>query len=99
MRRITPVILTLFAGVVLFLTVFGNYGLIQLRQVKEETRALQATNEQIQQEILEKERDIAAVKHDPFTLEQKARESLGLARSSDIIYLFPETEDASRSVK
>lgn len=70
--------------------VFGRFGVRSLleltqtrRQLEHENSSLDARNQRLQAEA-------NALRHDPFRIEQLAREQLGMAREGEIIYRFQD---------
>lgn len=90
--RATPYFLSLAAVVLLVLTVVGSRGLLHLHRIDGELEALEAKNRSIQSDIARSRAEISSVEHNPFTLEKRAREELGLAKPDEIIYFFPQTK-------
>ena len=95
LRRKALVVLFWFVALsLLFNSLFGDMGLIQgFRQ-----RHLRA---RLQQEVLTLRQandrlaaDIHALKHDPYRIEQIAREELGLGRPGEILFLFEPADPA-----
>jgi len=82
----------------LFNSLFGDMGLIQgyrqrrlLARLHHEVRTLHQVNDRLAA-------DIADLRHDPYRIEQIAREELGLGRPGEILFLFQEPEpDATPS--
>jgi cell division protein FtsB len=74
-------------------SLFGDRGILHLVAQRERTEALR-------REILELRarngllaEEIRALKSDPRAIERLARESLGLAREGETVFLIPEAED------
>ncbi len=90
-RRV--VLLIAGAGVGLSLLasfLFNDFGVRQLmklhrtsRQLEQEIATLEARHRQLQHEA-------EALKHDPFTIEQLAREQLGMVREGETVYEFQD---------
>lgn len=80
---------------IIFLTLFGRRSLIEVYALK---RKIQDRSEEIafyekkNQEIREQ---IENLKHDPFTVEQIAREELGLVRPGETVYEFVDEPHSS----
>jgi cell division protein FtsB len=90
MKYITSVLLTFLALIVVYFTVFGNYGLIHLKHLQSKLMILEAENQNLQTEISMLQDQIRQVQNNKSVLERKAREELGLSQPNEIIYLLPE---------
>jgi cell division protein FtsB len=91
-RKALLVLFWFIALSLLFNSLFGDMGLIQgyrqrsLRgRLELEVQSLRRANEQLAA-------DIADLRHDPYRIEQVAREELGLSRPGEILFLFQEPE-------
>ena len=76
----------------LFNYLFGDMGLIQgyrqrdLRgRLQQEVQTLRRANDRLAA-------DIGDLRHDPYRIEQIAREDLGLSRPGEILFMFQEPE-------
>jgi len=95
LRRKSLVVLFWFIALSLaFNSLFGDMGLIQgFRQrhlrasLQEEVQTLHQANDRLAA-------DINGLKHDPYRIEQIAREDLGLGRPGEILFLFEPDEQA-----
>ena len=93
LRRKALVVLFWFVALsLLFNSLFGDMGLIQgfrqrhlLARLQEEVRTLRQSNDRLAA-------DTYALKHDPYRIEQIAREELGLGRPGEILFLFQDPE-------
>ena len=99
LRRKALLVLFWFVALsLLFNSLFGDMGLIQgyrqrslLARLQHEVRTLHQVNDRLAA-------DIADLRHDPYRIEQIAREELGLGRPGEILFLFQEPEpDATPS--
>jgi len=73
---------------IVLLTIFGQRGLVEVYSLKHKISATSeeiSSYEQKNKELLER---IDKLKHDPFTIEQIAREELGLVRPGETVYEF-----------
>lgn len=73
---------------IVLLTIFGERGLVEVYSLKHKVSATSeeiSSYEQKNKELLER---IDKLKHDPFTIEQIAREELGLVRPGETVYEF-----------
>ena len=92
-KRRLGILIAVGLGVGLYLTgsfVFGRFGVRSLleltqtrRQLEHEISSLDARNQRLHEET-------DALRHDPFRIEQLAREQLGMAREGEIIYRFQD---------
>ncbi len=76
----------------LFNSLFGDMGLIQgyrqrrlLARLQQEVQTLRRVNDRLAA-------DITDLRHDPYRIEQIAREEFGLTRPGEILFLFQEPE-------
>jgi cell division protein FtsB len=76
----------------LFNSLFGDMGLIQgyrqrhlLGRLRQEVRTLRRVNDRLVA-------DIGDLRHDPYRIEQIAREEFGLGRPGEILFLFQDPE-------
>jgi cell division protein FtsB len=100
MQRLGRKILLLILFVVFIaLFLFGRRGLLQLNQLKEQCRQMQAVNDSLQREITvlsERLRDLE--KADSLELERAARR-WGMVRPGEEIYIIKEDRDSLRGKK
>jgi len=95
LRRKSLVVLFWFIALsLLFNSLFGDMGLIQgfrqrhlLVRLRDEVAALHQANNRLAA-------DINGLKHDPYRIEQIAREELGLGRPGEILFLFEPDDQA-----
>lgn len=90
MRHLPSIILSLFAGTLLTVTLFGARGYFRLQQLRMEENALEAKNRQLQSDIDSVERQISELKESPLALEKQAREQLGYSKNGEVVYLLSE---------
>ncbi len=69
----------------LFMIVFGDNGLADLRLLKSKHAALQIRNQQIARENVQLHRQIYRLKHDPAYIESIARQDLGMIAPDEVI--------------
>jgi cell division protein FtsB len=86
---IVPAVFILF---ILFFTVFGERGLLSIRQLVREKQALQVKADELKAENERLKREIEALRSDRRYLESIARRDFGLVRPNEIIYQFPPPE-------
>ncbi len=95
LRRKSLVVLFWFIALsLLFNSLFGDMGLIQgfrqrhlLARLRDEVRTLHQANDRLAA-------DINGLRHDPYRIEQIAREELGLGRAGEILFLFEPDDEA-----
>ena len=78
----------------LFFTVAGNHGLLQLLQLSDEIERMALNNRSLKSDILELKNDIYAATVSDNFLERSAREELGLSKPGEIVYIFPDKSKA-----
>ena len=71
--------------VMLFMIVFGDNGLVDLRLLKGKRAQLQVRNAQLAAENLQLHRQIDRLKHDPAYIESIARQELGMIAPDEVI--------------
>ena len=94
LRRKALFVLFWFIAVSLaFNSLFGDMGLIQgyrqrtlLARLRHEVTTLRQVNDRLTA-------DIADLRHDPYRIEQIAREELGLTAPGEILFLFQDSEE------
>lgn len=69
--------------------VFGRMGLIAHVRLTEEAVRVDREITQVQAEIGDLGRQVAALNRDPHTIERLARERLGMVRPGETVFLFP----------
>ncbi len=97
MNRIASFVILVFAGIFFLLSFFGSHGFQQLRSVNTEISDMRERTERLAGEISEIKSEIASFDSDDFALEKNAREELGLARSDEVVYIFPKTSSRNLS--
>ena len=81
--------LLLSACAVIFFTIVSDTGLLQLQKLNNEVEQLDSKILNLRSEILDTSNNIHGIQNDPHTLEKYARESLGLSREDEIVYILP----------
>lgn len=81
---------------ILFFTVFGDKGLLRIYELRHDKSRINTrlTDTKVENEKLKLE--IVALKTDRRYLESIARKDLGLVRSNEIIYQFPQEKKQER---
>jgi len=81
---------------ILFFTIFGERGLLQIYHLNKEKQEVQLRMEAIKGDNLKLVREVDALKNDRRYLESIARKDFGMIRKNEIIYQFPQkTEQKS----
>lgn len=75
--------------------IFGENGLLTLRQKRRDYQSLHHQIEQLQQENQTLQKEVQHLKTDPSTIERYAREELHMARQGEIIYMLPQKNPRS----
>jgi cell division protein FtsB len=76
-------------------TLVGERGLLHLRELRQEQRALEVEAFTLLRENAELRNRIARLKTDDEFLEKMAREKLGLVRKGELVYHFEDPSDAT----
>ena len=84
-------------GVSAFSIIFGNYGLLRILELRNESKHIeeQIAYYKMKKKILETKRD--KLQDDPYTIEKHARERLGMYRPGDAVFLFPDADSTDIS--
>jgi cell division protein FtsB len=75
------------SGMILF-AVFGGRGLMQIYQLKEESKRVQGTNARLQEENRKLTEKINRLRNSKEEVEKVARDELGLVKKGEIVYQF-----------
>jgi cell division protein FtsB len=75
------------SGMILF-AVFGGRGLMQIYQLKEESKRIQGTNARLQEENRKLTEKINRLRNSKEEVEKVARDELGLVKKGEIVYQF-----------
>jgi len=96
MPRRMYIIPLLAVAFILFFTIFGERGLLQIYHLNKEKQEVQLRMEAIKGDNLKLVREVDALKNDRRYLESIARKDFGMIRKNEIIYQFPQkTEQKS----
>jgi cell division protein FtsB len=76
-------------------SLFGDRGILHLVAQRERTDALRREIFELRERNSLLAEEIRALKSDPRAIERLARESLGLAREGETVFLIPEADDAA----
>jgi cell division protein FtsB len=77
-------------GFILFFTVFGERGLLRIYELRQEKRRIDDKVALLVTDNDKLKKEIIALKSDRRHLESIARKELGLVRTNEIIYQFPQ---------
>lgn len=86
-RRILIPIL-LIVSVMIFFTVFGDKGLLQVYRLKRELKEIEQVNRELQQENERLRAEINNLRTNKKYIEELARRELGLVKKGEIVYQF-----------
>ena len=89
MGKFTTTILLCITLLLLFITIFGNYGFKQLSTLDSQLKRMQMTNKHLEAEIVQLENKMHAAQESSHELERRAREQLSLSKPGEIVYIFP----------
>jgi cell division protein FtsB len=92
LQRNAIYVLVLLCVTLIVHEVFGQHGFLAMRRQQKEVEALQQQMQRLQQENLELEKQINALRTDPKAIERVAREQMRMARPGEIIYTMPEKD-------
>lgn len=68
--------------------IFGNSGLIQMRNLAEVKRDMTLRIKALENEKLKLTGSLSSLEHDPLVQEQAIRETLGFVRSGELVFEF-----------
>ena len=92
LQRNAIYVLVLLCVALIVHEVFGQHGFLAMRRQHKEVEALQQQMQRLQQENLELEKQINALRTDPKAIERVAREQMRMARPGEIIYTMPDKD-------
>lgn len=75
---------------ILFFTIFGDKGLLRIYELRQDKARIDARLVETHSDNEKLKREIVALKSDRRYLESIARKDVGLVRSNEIIYQFPQ---------
>ena len=84
-------ILGLALLVLLVHDIFGSHGIVAMRRTQKEIEQIREQIEKINQENKSLSGQVHSLKTDPRAIEHIAREEMGLARPSEMIFKIPDT--------
>ena len=83
-----PFLLLVLAIVVVPLRLLDSAGLPRYRALKAELGEINAENETLRGELRDLSFHVEALRHDPTTIEQIARDELGMVREGELVFQF-----------
>lgn len=89
-ERILPIGLLAVALVGAPLLIFSSEGMPRLEAVENELETVERENEELRREIEQLRIRVAKLRDDPATVEQLARDQLGLIRHTEVVFQFPK---------
>jgi cell division protein FtsB len=89
-ERILPIGLLTLALVGAPLMIFSREGMPRLEAVEKELDTVERENDELRREIDLLRVRVAKLRDDPATVEQLARDELGLIRHTEVVFQFPE---------
>lgn len=99
MQKGISLILCFAALTILGFVVFGTHGLAQLKNLAEESQRLEDENRRFKSTIVQLKNKIFAVQSDSYSLEQKVRTELGMAKEGEVIYVFPHKKEDLATIR
>ncbi len=89
-ERVLPIGLLAVALVGAPILIFSREGMPRLEAVESELATVERENASLRREIVELRVRVVKLRDDPATVEQLARDQLGLIRHSEVVFQFPE---------
>lgn len=89
-ERILPIGLLAVALIGAPLLIFSNEGMPRLEAVESELSTVERENQELLREIDVLRARVGKLRDDPATVEQLARDELGLIRHTEVVFQFPE---------
>jgi len=91
-RKIKLLFLSLIIFLVVYLTIFGNNGILKIRQIEQETKRVQQASENLKTENEKLKKEINLLQQDDKYIEKIAREELGMVQPDEIIVKKAKTK-------
>lgn len=96
-RTVALVLVGGFTVLVLMAAIFGEQGLLKVRQLEGERRRLEDRVAIMEEETRSLRTEVRGFHSDPFLYEKEAREKLGLVKPGEVVYdLRPDPLEPSR---
>jgi len=97
LRRKAIVLSSILAIIALVVgSLFGDRGILNLLQVREQAAELQSEIESLEAENSRLVQEILALRSDPLPVERLAREELGLAAPGETVFILRPPEESGR---
>jgi cell division protein FtsB len=80
----------LIVSVMIFFTVFGDKGLLQVYRLRSELREIERVNRDLQQENERLKAEINNLRTNKKYIEELARRELGMVKKGEIVYQFDQ---------
>ena len=77
-----------FTLTVMMAAVFGDQGMLKIRELERERAAMKEWVAVLEEETMSLRHQVVGMQTDPFFYEKAARERLGLAKRGEVIYDF-----------
>ena len=90
LERVLPIGLLTVALVGAPLMIFSREGMPRLEAVENELDTVERENDELRREIEMLRGRVAKLRDDPATVEQLARDELGLIRHTEVVFQFPK---------
>ncbi|MGK5093381.1 septum formation initiator family protein [Deltaproteobacteria bacterium TL4] len=92
---IAMVLLLFFGGVMVLISIVGNYGLLETAKIKEKEQQLYSEIEQLENRKQVLTQEIIALRSNVEYVELIAKQELGLIRTNEHIYYWPASKDSN----
>lgn len=91
-ESIGQMVIIVLIGILIYVLLFGDYGVWRIRAMQKEIERQQQEIEQLkaEQDSLQQER--WRLINDPEYIEKLAREKYGMQKDDEVVYKFPEAE-------
>jgi len=89
------VIIGIFVAILvllIILTVFGQRGVLQMNELRQELNELHTNNKKLVKENRELRKEIDLLTHDIRYIEEVARRELGLVKENELVYRLESTD-------
>jgi cell division protein FtsB len=97
-RRLVQYALTFVAGLLIINALAGDRGLIEIRRVEGEYRAIEAKVTSLRHENARLRDEARRLRQDPQAIEEAARQELGLMRPDEILFIIRDVESPNPHV-
>jgi len=85
-----PFALLVLAIVAVPVRILDEQGLPRYRALRQELSEVRSTNDRLRREVADIQREIEGLKGEPDAIERIARDELGMVRSGEIVFQFPD---------